>query len=648
MSPGVLPGGFLGVDVFFVISGALITAIIDRDVTAGRFRLGGFYGRRVRRIAPALLAMLGIVGVAATIILLPSDLIGFAKSALATLGSVSNVYFWRVTDYFSRAALTKPLLHTWSLGIEEQFYLFFPLLILALARVSRRWLLPALIGLALVSLAANIYGARFSNGMPAFFLLPTRIWELAAGGILAVLPAGSSSPRRLGQEMAAFAGVVLVALGFAGTGPLPGALPTALPAVLGAMLLIGSAGRAPTLVARGLGSAPLVGLGLISYSLYLWHWPVLSLSRYVLVRELLPAELIAALAAMLALAILSWAYVERPFRRPDMPIGRVIRLTGAAATVLGLAALGLIAANGFPGRLDPAVARYNALVGTHFSCDLKREIWFGDDRACGLALPSRRPADAQLVLLGNSHAAMYAPLVTRVLVRRGAKGLLVAANGCLPMTSRNLSPACAAIAERNIAAVAAVPGRQVVVIAFDWPLNAVLVGGDRGLSRPGGVAGLLDGLAETVDRLQRAGKTVVLVGPIATPGWDMPSDLSRKLGFGRPVNEPMFADAVAFRARHAPVYAWAKARKLPIIRVSDVECGPLRCDFIRAGQLLFADESHVAGTALPLFDAIFDPVIADALASLKTEQQPATNSNAAFSRPASPSNPPAGRAPRAG
>ncbi len=619
MAPALLPGGFLGVDIFFVISGFLITGIIDRDLAAGHFRLGAFYGRRVRRIAPALLAMLAVVGVAATVILLPTDLIGFGKSVLAALASVSNIYFWRDTDYFARAALTKPLLHTWSLGIEEQYYLFFPLLLIIVARWRRGWLLPLLAALALLSLAADVYGQRFSNGVPAFYLLPTRVWELAAGAILAVWP-GRMSARRWAADVTAFAGLGLIVVALAGTGPLPLALPVALPAVVGAVLLLGSGAGAATLVARGLGLAPFVGLGLVSYSLYLWHWPVLVLARYVLVRDLTAAENAVALAAMLALAVLSWAVVERPFRRSTMPIRRVLRLTGGAAALVAAGAAALIVAQGLPGRLSPEVARYNALVGTHFACPRRDSLWFGADRACGLALASGAPGDADLVLLGNSHAQMYAPLVAGLLARDHARGLLVPANGCLPMATLNVSAACAAIAEQNIAAVAALPGVRVVVLGLDWPYPTPLVGRDGAPAPLQGVPGLVAGIDATVSRLQAAGKTVLVIGPIAVPGWDIASDLSRMLAFGRPVDRPLAADAAQFRARFAPLFAWAERRHIVLIRPDRIQCGVQRCPFILDGQLLFTDESHLAGPAVERFAPAFAAPVA---ASLAARQPPA-------------------------
>ncbi len=199
------PADFLGVDIFFVISGFLITSIIWREARRGQFTIVTFYDRRIRRIMPGLLLLLPITSAFAFLLLLPADLIGYAKSQLATLAFSANIYFWRDTGYFSRAAEEKPLLHLWSLGVEEQFYLLFPLLLVFLAARKPRAALYALSAMTLVSLLLNPLASKLGVDGASFWLLPMRAWELGAGAILALLPASFAPQRSTGAPSALLA-----------------------------------------------------------------------------------------------------------------------------------------------------------------------------------------------------------------------------------------------------------------------------------------------------------------------------------------------------------------------------------------------------------------------------------------------------------
>src|SRR3954447_22772118 len=203
-----LPGGFLGVDMFFVLSGFLITTIIWREAQVRDFSILRFYDRRVRRILPALLLVLFATTIAALVILLPADLVGYGQSLLATMTFVANIYFWRDTDYFARVADYKPLLHMWSLGVEEQFYIFFPLLLVLLARFRQYVALYTIIPLAAASFALNIFANQVGGSSPAFFLLPTRAWELGLGAVIALLPTRVLRPTS--ANIIAAIGLVLV------------------------------------------------------------------------------------------------------------------------------------------------------------------------------------------------------------------------------------------------------------------------------------------------------------------------------------------------------------------------------------------------------------------------------------------------------
>ena len=310
--PEMVTGGFLGVDVFFVISGYLITGLLAADLQAGRFSLLRFYERRARRILPALIAVLLATLPFAWGWMLPGQLEEHGRALIAVAGFYSNIHYWMQDGYFARASELKPLLHSWSLAVEEQYYLFFPL---ALAFFWRRW--PALVrpllalGLLLSLALAHLLAGQHPRA--AFFLLPSRAWELLAGALAALWLMRAPHPRQNGPAAALGLGMILAAFALIDRHDRIPGLPALLP-VLGTVLVILFAG--PRTWAGRLLSRPLpVGLGLISYSAYLWHQPVFAFARMRAFAPIPAAGYLALAALSLALAWLSWRFVERPFRK---------------------------------------------------------------------------------------------------------------------------------------------------------------------------------------------------------------------------------------------------------------------------------------------------------------------------------------------
>ncbi|HYK43019.1 MAG TPA: acyltransferase, partial [Thermoanaerobaculia bacterium] len=287
------PGGYVGVDVFFVISGFLITSLIWKDLEGERFTFARFWERRARRIVPALVAVVAATLFAGWFLLLPADYERLGRSAASQAVFAANVHFWLTGGYFAPAAAEQPLLHTWSLALEEQFYWIVPValfLVFGARRFERRRssMILAAIGCGIVSsFTLSVWGVAH-HPSAAFYLLPTRAWELLLGSLVAFLPMRSQpSQGRAVRELAAIGGVALIllaAFGYRATTPFPGA--AALAPCLGAALWIRSNGRetsaspAPTLAGSVLSRPLPVFVGLASYSLYLWHWPFLAFARY--------------------------------------------------------------------------------------------------------------------------------------------------------------------------------------------------------------------------------------------------------------------------------------------------------------------------------------------------------------------------------
>jgi peptidoglycan/LPS O-acetylase OafA/YrhL len=413
----LLSGGYVGVDVFFVISGFVIARSIAADVDAGRFSVRAFYVRRVCRILPALVVTVAITTVAAIWLLLPEDLVTHFRSVAAIGGFSSNIFFWRSSGYFEAAAQTRPLLHSWSLAVEEQFYFFAPV---PLALLHRRWprgWLRAILIVAAGSLAVSI-AMVFTAPTAGYFLLPSRAWELLLGAAVARASAAPSQ-KPMAREGLAALGLAMVAgsmvlldekSAFPGWNALFPCVGTVL------IILAGTgAGRMPV-ANRLLSTAGPRAIGRISYSLYLVHWPIVAFFQYRLMRPPTASEGAAMLIVSIALAALSWRFVEEPVRRyayrlRDVPRAqwRIIGVGLAVSTTLIAAGLAGAAAGGWPQRFPgyhPVAVSGQELWGgaTCFNENPSRPIAWRADRC------TRTHGQGGRVLLwGDSHAAHYMP-----------------------------------------------------------------------------------------------------------------------------------------------------------------------------------------------------------------------------------------------
>jgi len=442
-----LAGGYVGVDVFFVISGYLIGAIVLKELEWGSFTFRSFYERRVRRILPALFTVLIVTGIAGYFFLLPDELMALAQASLATLFFGSNIYFWdQQSTYFGLDINTEPLLHTWSLGVEEQFYLFFPLLLWALYKrgLNRNQLFIVFGLLFAASLTLNILATPFYTKF-SFYMIPTRAWELLLGVMLAlgVLP----DVRRfyVATLLAVLGAALLVgsviflreALLFPGV--------NAVYPVLGAALLIYSGRKHVTIVHRVLGNRFVVYIGLISYSLYLWHWPVTIYTKMLWDSAL--AEVFIVLLSIF-LAALSYHSIENRYRgkKPQTNVvgvprkGHLWELALGGASVLALATV-LLVTDGWPNRVPDAayqlagVERERQSAQEYFqNCRTFEENTTGPDGEKGYLCVLGDPAlPPEFVLWGDSHAGALVPAMQVAARDAGRAGIALYNSGCQPL-----------------------------------------------------------------------------------------------------------------------------------------------------------------------------------------------------------------------
>ena len=605
---GVVEGGFLGVDVFFVISGFLITHLILEDLEQDRFSFRGFYVRRARRLLPALVLVLVVTLPFAWSWLLPGQLVEFGLGLVAVALFVSNLFFLHQSDYFGGEAERLPLVHTWSLAVEEQFYLLFPILLIALWRTRARGLQAALASATVVSLVASEVAAH-SYPVANFYLPVTRAWELGVGALAALRVRGGGI---VPDDRRALPGVIAVlgALFLFDEGMrLPGVV--ALVPVLGTALVL-TYGGSGTLAARALGLRPLVGVGLVSYSAYLWHQPVFAFARLRFPADLDARHLLGLSVVVLLLAALTWYFVEQPFRR-RRPVADGRFLAGLVASILALALTGgaLAALDGVPERFEVDVALIERARD--------RAV---DEHPCAIALrdadettPARaaqclaRSDGEHFVLLGDSHAESLGPALRRRIDAAGGHLTSFTHNACLPIpdTAHSRTPASCRRGKALAWRMAREAGAT-VILAARWRLyfaGSRFDNGEGGVE-PGRVFESFvvgdpsaDVVVHALSELERAaGDTrVIVLSQIPEAGWDVPNRMLRLLVAGRTTSD-LGTSYEVYGSRNTVVDAWLGAAEsrghADVLRVETLVCDDAsgRCANTRDGVSLYRDDDH--------------------------------------------------------
>jgi peptidoglycan/LPS O-acetylase OafA/YrhL len=585
--PKTAHGGFIGVDVFFVISGFLITSIIARGLSAGDFSFAEFYARRVRRIFPALAVVLVACLAIGSILLDPSEFKTLGLHVAAGAGFLSNVLLWSEAGYFDETRDFKPLVNLWSLGVEEQFYMIWPLALYLCARF-RRPLWGFAIGVTGLSFALNLYLSR-TDPVADFYFVLSRLWELALGALLALtIPNALPVRTALANATAIFGLALIVAalLLINGSQPFPGW--RALAPTIGAALLI-AAGPGAFLNGKLLSNRWMVGIGKISYPIYLWHWPLIAFARIREGGDVGPPIRWGLIAVSVALSVLTYVYVEKPIRFGSAE-GRARKTAIAAAAVAALALVGLIDFRRggfmFPDAVFVAVANEGAIGPQEYSeyfaahsapCPAELSPPVGASRAfemhCGVSTSGKSP---RVVILGDSHAYHLYPGLSEALAPRDVGYVMTTA---LPFVDH---PAFAPIYD----AIARDPSVKIVILSAFWSAKA------RAMS---GHAGLRDELDRTVRFLLAAGKHVFIVTDVP----DFPFHPGRckfagRLGLPALCDQPESALERQLSSYFGDLQAVAAAN--PGVRLVDVAhafCADAVCSMAFNGKLLYADNNHL-------------------------------------------------------
>lgn len=612
--------GFLGVDIFFVISGYLITTIIMQAAAEGNFTFRHFYERRIRRIVPVLLVVLTATTVVAVGLFLPTELYPFSRSLLSALLFSSNILFYMETGYFDADADMKPLLHTWSLSVEEQFYIVFPILLLfALKRGSA--FTKVLFGSILVfTLLWNLtFPAIFKDTSFAFYMFPVRAWELLIGAALPLGLVPRNSYRVSTQNILGLAGLALILAGFIPkvSEQVPYALYT-LPTALGTALIL-YAGESPVqgVLNRVLGHKWLVFNGKISYSMYLWHWPIFVFALYYSFGRLSDPERFTIFLITFLISVFSWKYIEQPFRKRSSK--RVTLLGASAGCMLAVSLAGtslyLVNVKGILPTLPPEIVLLaTPTIGEPAAVQTEK-----DGESFGVLGASNKKEDATIVLMGDSHAEAIRPAL-HIAAKANSKTVISRGNACISALAEfdNLPILgdCAKSTREQLRNIVENPKIETVVIAQrwlartnDWNRKSFLPLKDIWKYRS-------DSLLDVVKQLQDAGKNVVILAQvprIEARFHNVPSAIARmemwhdsRLDTLAPtyerylkVNEPMLQilERIERETGAAIVYP------------SDILCTGGTCQTHDSGGSYYFDDDHLSTYGARKLSGLFDGLL---------------------------------------
>lgn len=594
---GLISGGFVGVDVFFVISGFLITSILYRDIGSGNFSFGQFFERRIRRLLPALFTMLAASTVIAWFVFLPVDFRAFSEGLAAAVIFLANIHYWDKTDYFGDPVEMIPLLHTWSLAVEEQFYIFFPLLLLFLTKYLARHVRIILAILAVMSLFSAQY--MLTNSPEAvFYLMHLRAWEMLAGSLLALGAIPAIRNRWLAEWTAASGLLLIIASAFLLTKEtlFPGV--AAVPAVAGAAMVIHAGSSTVTWASRLLSFRVLVFVGLISYSLYLWHWPLFVFVRYYLIEPLQVWHQILLSIGACILGWLSWKFIETPFRGSErrfmQPRKRLFQLTACLSLLAIVVSLPGMITRGAAFRLPDQVANISAV--TKETIPFRRPC-FGltpseidkDDAVCFLGTT----ADPSFLLWGDSHALSLAHGMDLAARSAGVSGGFLGKSVCPPvLDTQNFKPSDVDCSDFNSAAVRYLerhPSITRVILVGVWSAYDALSteGYDRSFAA---------GLERTMDLMRDMEIDVTFINEVPKIRYDVPSVLARVEYFNRPLDIRTRKHSHLQRKEAFDSYLEDLSGKyvFNVVDLDSVYCDDAFCNVITDGRVLYRDSHHLS------------------------------------------------------
>lgn len=620
-------GGFVGVDVFFVISGYLITSIIFTEKQADTFSLINFYERRARRILPALFFVMAVCIPFAWLWLMPSEMKNFSQSLVSVSLFASNFLFWHESGYFDTAAELKPLLHTWSLAVEEQYYVLFPLFLMITWRLGKQWIVSILVVVSIISLSLSHWGA-LNWPTATFFLLPTRGWELLIGSFIAVYFEQKSGTfyNELINQLASLIGLFLIlyaVFAFSKSTPFP-SLYALVPTIGTALIILFATPK--TLVGKILSSNAFVGIGLISFSAYLWHQPLFAFTRHRSLTEPSTELLLGLSLVSIVLAYFSWRFIEQPFRRKSViNRGKIFAFAGISSLIFIIIGLAGHFSDGLGKRYSlswinkEVPTKFGGIVSNGINCSGR-----DPEVACQLQYGESKNT---IIIAGDSHARVLTQPVEAHLSKYKLKLIDFSSSGCPFFVDLNIylnkieQKNCnTAFQSKRISFLSKLAPSIVILHSrfslyyygngFDNTIGGVEKRDPYYASKNGNAdeatrySEIQASFKKTVEIIQSHGHKVVIVGPVPTNGWDPISRLYQiqKKGLGNTHTERLRLMSIPYLAvsdRHKAFNSIineiiSSNKKVIYIDPMELFCSKDSCSSITEHSILYSDTDHLS------------------------------------------------------
>ena len=521
--------------------------------------------------------------------MLISDLKNFSESLLTSLGFISNFYFWITGGYFSTNDQLKPLLHLWSLSVEEQFYLFFPIFLYLLFKISKKinFYLVSIVLISLFSFFIDVFLISKGHTDAIFFLFPARVWQFGLGIYFALLTNIQLKDIWIDRFYLLIAFILIIfnfiyKISF---------LPDATLMSLGTAMILYRKDNKKNILSKLFSFKPLIFIGLISYSLYLWHWPVISFSKYVYIEELTFGIIFFCIATIFLLSFLSWKLIEQPFLH-TFSIKKVLTFVSISYLCLVFFTIIIIYSNNFPSRYDKFPNLLASSLGSTYTCPLKDYRKFGNNYAC--LINSKVEEDSRNIIFGNSHAYMYGWGLNDHWLESNQKGYIIQMDSCFPFIDKNISIKCIKKAEDYFKTIINSQNIKNVIIGFNWHRKEFVDKKGETFSDKN-----FDIIKKSTDnliyQLQKYNKNVYLMGPIDIPNKLFASELSRSIIFKNLKNYELYNSKKNFDLKYSKVIDYYEYKlKNNFLKPHSQLCKGARCYFADENGSFFSDAHHLS------------------------------------------------------